>query len=63
MIGMMTSPEDIAREQLRQYQAEQGMVFEDPDAPVSGFRKEGDQLVPYEPDDKDEELGGGVLNG
>jgi hypothetical protein len=34
-IGMTEDPEEAAREALRQYQKEMGIVFENPDAPVS----------------------------
>lgn len=34
-IGMHASAEDKARDALRRHQLEQGIVFDDPDAPVT----------------------------
>lgn len=34
-IGMTEDPEATAKEALRRFQQEQGIVFEDPDAPVT----------------------------
>ena len=33
-VGMITDPEDVAREMLRAHQEAMGMVFAEPDAPV-----------------------------
>jgi len=61
-LGMVTSPEEIAMEMLRRHQEEQGMMFADPDAPVEGFRKDAaGNLIPYVPDEEDEEIEGKVL--
>jgi hypothetical protein len=34
-LGMVDSPEEIALAELKRYQEETGMTFEDPDAPVA----------------------------
>lgn len=39
-LGMITNPEEEALAELRRHQAEAGITFEDPDAPVAGTGSE-----------------------
>jgi len=61
-IGMRTSPEEIAKEMLRAHQKAQGMIFDDPDAKVDGYRKQDGVIIPYQPE-SDEEIKGRVMGG
>jgi hypothetical protein len=55
-IGMRFNPEKQAREALRAYQEAQGMVFDNPDAPVAPDAKSVALA-------EDEEIGGTWLGG
>lgn len=44
-LGMIIDPADEAREALRRYQEEIGMVFEDPDAPVAASPGAQDEFL------------------
>lgn len=45
-IGMVTSPEIIAKEALRRHQEQMGMQFENPDAPVAPPLGSRDEEIP-----------------
>jgi len=61
-IGQRVDPEKEALKALKAFQEAAGMVVENPDAPVSGFRKGADgNLVPWEAEGKDEEIPGSFM--